>query len=58
MNAESSMGKCKGLTLEAEILEMHLNQTNAHTHRASAFVRDKKCHVWDQQADMVIWQLL
>lgn len=58
MNAERSMRKCKGLALEVEILKIPLNHTKAHTCRASASMHDKKCHVWDQQADMVIWQLL
>lgn len=54
---ECSMRSCKGLTLEVEILKIHLNQTNAHTCSASAFVYNE-CHVWDQQTDMVTWQLL
>lgn len=38
---KAAMRNCKGLAVEVEILKIHLNQTNAHTCPASAFVYDK-----------------
>jgi len=48
MQKAAFLRKSKGFTPEAEILKIHLKQTNAQICPASIFMCDKEGYIWGQ----------